>query len=147
MNRKTGPSLNELYYEFGYFEEIQVSKYFKGSEGQKAMQKLMENLRKDPPKEIGRQEVLYIKDYLEKTTTNMQQGSTKKDIDLPSSNVLQFILKDSSIVSVRPSGTEPKIKFYASCPSRSKLELNEAKKIVSAKIAAIKDDINRMIPE
>ncbi len=139
--------LNELYREFGYYEEIQISKYFRGAEGQKTMDSLMKKLREAPPEKIGRQKVLFIKDYLEKSTTNVETGVVKHNIDLPKSNVLQFLLHDTSIVSVRPSGTEPKIKFYASCPSRSGLELDEARNSVRSKLSAIRDDINEMIPD
>ena len=72
-------------------------------------------------------------------------GSTAKDIDLPSSNVLQFILDDEAIVSARPSGTEPKIKFYASVSSAPGTELARARAEAGDEIAAITEWINHQI--
>ena len=133
--------LNKIYEKYGYFEEIQISKYFKGEKGLATMNNLMEKLRCSPPKTIGGIKVSLVKDYLYGVTTNLDLSEKKKDINLPSSNVLQFICEDGTIITARPSGTEPKIKFYASCRSGIQKELSLAKNMVLEKINAIKEQI------
>jgi len=85
----------------------------KGKSGAEEIQKMMEGFRDDPPKTLGGSPVREIRDYLEQFSLNTLTGE-KSSIDLPKSNVLQFLLEDGSKISVRPSGTEPKIKFYFS---------------------------------
>jgi phosphoglucomutase len=136
--------LNELYAEFGYYEEIQVSKYFEGQEGQSIMSGLISTLRENPPKEIAGIDVVRMKDFLEKTTTEFPSGEKRDDIDLPSSNVLQFILEDETVVSVRPSGTEPKIKFYASVTRRND-DLDAAKRETADRLSKIRGFIDETI--
>ena len=87
-----------------------------------------------------------IRDYLDGTTLYLPLGERKKNIDLPSSNVLQFVLEDGSVVSARPSGTEPKIKFYASCTSPVKDSLEEAKREVKEKLEVVQRQIDGWIP-
>lgn len=139
--------LAELWKKHGYFEEILISKYFKGQEGLAAMKRLMDGLRKDCPKTLGGIGVAYMRDYLDGTTLDLAGGTRKKDIMLPSSNVLQFVLEDGSVVTARPSGTEPKIKFYASCTSGPGMELDAAKAEVTKKAGAIEEDLNALIGE
>lgn len=134
--------LNEIYEKYGYYKEILISKYFKGISGLEIMDKLMLNLRNNTPDELGGIKVLSLIDYKNGTTKNLLNGKTIKDIELPSSNVLQFILKDGSIITARPSGTEPKIKFYASCCSEKGLKLDNAKLIVEQKIKDIELSLN-----
>jgi len=93
--------LQELYKEFGYYKEGLTNIYRAGKEGAAEIQQIMKDYRSNPPKEIAGSKVVKVIDYLETEKTN-----------LPKSNVLQFISEDDTIVSVRPSGTEPKIKFY-----------------------------------
>ncbi len=101
--------LEQLYQKFGYFQETQISAEFPGNHGKSVMQDLMAHLRKGEhnwcSKNINR-----IVDY--KTGKTFMDGQSEKNIDLPSSNVLEFTLEDDSVIIVRPSGTEPKIKFY-----------------------------------
>lgn len=139
--------LNSIYDTFGYYEETLISQYFQGQSGLETMKKMMEDMRADSPKTIGGIKVAEMKDYRDGTTKTIADGSVNKDIDLPSSNVLQFLLEDGSIVTARPSGTEPKIKFYASCCAAIGTEHNEAVKIVSDKMKAIEADLKSMIPE
>ncbi len=134
--------LNEIYLKYGYFEELLVSKYFEGHEGLQKMQGIMDRLRSNPPSTFAGQAVVAVKDYLEGTTTVLSSGTREKDIDLPSSNVLQFFLSDMSIVTARPSGTEPKIKFYASCRTEPGTPLPEARRAVDEKIARITQELN-----
>ncbi|MFW6207540.1 MAG: phospho-sugar mutase [Spirochaetota bacterium] len=137
--------LNEIYSEYGYFQEILVSKAFKGMAGKEAMDGLMSRLRENKPVEIGGIQVSAVKDYQESTTTDMQSGTSARDIELPSSNVLQFILKDGSIVTARPSGTEPKIKFYASCRAPAGGDLEEARREVAGRLASIQQTIDNWV--
>ena len=120
--------LYELFFRHGWYKETLLSKGFKGEQGLKLMKALMDNFRSMPPHLLGGEEVLKIKDYLDGTITSFSHGSLSKSqgINLPSSNVLQFILSNGSIVSVRPSGTEPKVKFYISCHTRPRLKKSEA---------------------
>ena len=137
--------LNDIYKRFGYYEETLISQYFKGQSGLHIMDKLMSDLRTAPPETLGGIAVSAMKDYKDGTTRNLKTGEMDTDIDLPSSNVLQFVLEDGSLVTARPSGTEPKIKFYASICGVEGQELAEAKKDVAAKIRALEADINKMI--
>ncbi len=137
--------LNEIYLEHGYYEEALISQVFEGQAGIATMGKLMEQLRTDVPKTLAGIEVDTVKDYLDSTVKSAATGDKIEDIDLPSSNVLQFILKDGSKVTARPSGTEPKIKFYASCCSEPTDNLDAAKAEVGKKIEGIKEDIAAII--
>ena len=137
--------LDKIYEKYGYFQEILISKALKGESGAQKMDKLMEELRTNPPKTFAEVEIVQIKDYLDGTTLDLHSGQRKKTIELPSSNVLQFILSDNSIISVRPSGTEPKIKFYASCCESPDLQLDDAKGNVNKKINTVKEEINSLI--
>jgi len=128
--------LNELYGICGYWEEIGISKYFQGPEGPAIMQGIMEEYRKKPPSSLGGIEVERVRDL-----KNGAEG-------LAPSDVLQFFLKDGTVVSARPSGTEPKIKFYASC--RADLGsggLEAARAEAGRKLNAIKKDIRSVIGE
>jgi phosphoglucomutase len=138
--------LNDIYRRFGYYEESLISQYFKGQSGQDVMASLMTTLRSTPPSTLGGVTVTAFKDYQEGTTRNLVTSELDTDIDLPASNVLQFLLEDGSLITARPSGTEPKIKFYASICGEKGLELTEAKKQVSSKIKAIEKDIMAMMP-
>ena len=144
-HRRNGRSvldaLNALYQEFGYFHEIQISKTFKGQAGVEKMKNFMSKVRQTPPKTIGSLPLASFRDYLNGTTMDAD-GRKLKDIELPSSDVLQFALADGSLVTVRPSGTEPKIKFYASCRAPQGTPLEKAKKDVDAKLAAIDAELD-----
>ncbi|MBN2738785.1 MAG: phospho-sugar mutase [Spirochaetales bacterium] len=137
--------LNEIYDKYGYFEEALISQYFEGESGLKVMTGFMAMLRDEPPKLFAGEAVSELRDFKNGTTLWPQDGKKKQNIDLPSSNVLQFVLVDGSIISVRPSGTEPKIKFYASCCSEKGTPLKTAKQIVGQKIEAIKNEVKTLI--
>ena len=91
--------LDDLYKEFGYFEDRAISQNFPGASGSETMKAMMSSMRANPPKSLGGENVVKVRDCL-------------ADPELPKSNVLQFYLESGTIVSARPSGTEPKIKFY-----------------------------------
>ncbi|MGL1891760.1 MAG: phospho-sugar mutase [Spirochaetaceae bacterium] len=133
--------LNEIYETFGYYKETLISKYFKGISGIQIMEDLMTNFRVNTPTELGGIKVKSFIDFNQGTTKDIATGNSVKDIDLPASNVLQFILEEGSIVTARPSGTEPKIKFYASCCAEKGLKLEEAKVIVNKKITGIEKSL------
>ena len=105
--------LIDLYLEYGIYKEKLISITKKGKSGAEEIKAMMDRYRTAPPTSLGGAKVATIKDYKSSVSTDVQTGETTK-IDLPSSNVLQFFTEDGSIISARPSGTEPKIKFYCS---------------------------------
>lgn len=124
--------LLQLYTKYGFFQEKQVSITRKGKTGAEEIQKMMMDFRNNPPKQLDNDEVVEIIDYLETEKTQ-----------LPKSNVLQYLLKSGSKVSVRPSGTEPKIKFYFSIviPMKDKGEVETLQTIAFEKIERIKQEL------
>lgn len=105
--------LIDLYLEYGIYKEKLIAITKKGKSGAEEIKAMMDRYRSAPPTTLGGAKVATIKDYKSSVSTDVQTGETSK-IDLPSSNVLQFFTEDGSIISARPSGTEPKIKFYCS---------------------------------
>lgn len=103
--------LESIYEKYGYFYEETISITKKGADGAKAIADLMTYYRNNLPKEISGVKVESISDY-EKKEVYDNTGKKRKDITLPKSNVLQYILEDKTKITIRPSGTEPKIKFY-----------------------------------
>ena len=101
----------EVYEKYGYFKETQFTLTMKGAEGATQIAALMDKLRNDPPKAFGDLEVLKFRDYKKDVIVDMKTGE-KTTTGLPASNVLYFDLPDDNWCCVRPSGTEPKIKFY-----------------------------------
>lgn len=109
--------LLELYVKYGFYLESLISITKKGMNGQKEIAEMMEGYRKNPPATINGSPVVQLLDYQLQKGKNLQTGE-EWDIELPKSNVLQFLLEDGSKISARPSGTEPKIKFYFSVNTR-----------------------------
>jgi phosphoglucomutase len=105
--------LVDLYVQHGCYKEHLISITKKGMNGQQEIAQMMESYRSNPPKTLAGMEVSQLLDYQQQVATNLKTGS-KSPIQLPKSNVLQFLLEDGSKASARPSGTEPKIKFYFS---------------------------------
>ena len=137
--------LREIYREYGWYREILVSRYFKGQAGLAIMQGLMEQLRNSPPRKLGGTAVTAVKDYQTGETIDPADASRVKNINLPSSNVLQFIGDDGTVVSARPSGTEPKIKFYASVHTEAGVSDEQAEAALNGKIEKIEATINEWI--
>jgi len=137
--------LEEIWYDFGYYEELAISKVFSGMNGKKLMDGLIDRLRSNPPEQIATMQLTLVKDYKTGVTKNILQKNEKQDINLPSSNVLQFIFHDETIITVRPSGTEPKIKFYASSHSEPAIQLSMAKQKVAEKLKAIGAYVDSLI--
>ena len=135
--------LQQLYVKYGFYRESLVSLVRKGKEGAEEIQQIMVNYRTNPPKELAGSEVLFVRDYKSLEETNMRSGVVTP-IDQDSSNVLQWITADGTIISVRPSGTEPKIKFYfgvkADLPSVE--QFDDVQSQLEAKMLRIKMDLD-----
>ncbi|RTL48649.1 MAG: phospho-sugar mutase [Sphingobacteriales bacterium] len=134
--------LIELYMQYGFYYENLISITKKGMDGQKEIAAMMEGYRSNPPKSINNSQVVTLLDYESQKGTNLLTGE-QWAIQLPKSNVLQFITKDGSKISARPSGTEPKIKFYFSVhtrlPNKNEFDkkLEELKQKISGIIASM----------
>jgi phosphoglucomutase len=111
--------------------------------GQEEIAEMMQGFRQNPPKSLNGSEVVQLLDYQLKKGKNLSSGESW-DIDLPKSNVLQFILADGTKISARPSGTEPKIKFYFSVQSAlsSKEEFDNKLEALDAKIDSIIEELS-----
>lgn len=135
-------ALLDIYTEHGFFQEKLVSIYKKGRKGAEEIQRMLKNYRENPPSELGGSKIAVIKDYKAGKEKHIKTGNIT-DIDLPSSNVLQFVTEDESMVTVRPSGTEPKIKFYCSVNTglQSKQQFEETREGLEKKIDRMMDDL------
>ena len=101
----------DVYEKYGYYKESQYTITMKGIDGARQIAELMDKLRKNPPKAFGTRKVLKFRDYLNDRIVDMESGA-ETTTGLPKSNVLYFELPDDEWCCARPSGTEPKIKFY-----------------------------------
>ena len=144
--------LDDMYKEYGYFEDRSISKNFPGIEGVSVMKGIMTKLRTEGLKTLGEKKVLKIRDIQTSVSYDPNSPDKKEDVLLPKSNVLQFFLEGGTIVSARPSGTEPKIKFYintktevggAKCDGCLKATKEEASKLCDA----IENDINKILDD
>jgi phosphoglucomutase len=134
--------LIELYVQYGFYKENLISITKKGMNGQKEIADMMGAYRSHPPATINGSPVVQLLDYELRTGKNPQTGETWP-IELPRSNVLQFILEDGSKISARPSGTEPKIKFYFSVHTKlnSADEFDSVHDALNTRIEAIMHDM------
>ncbi len=132
----------DLYVQYGFYKEHLISITKKGMDGQQQIAAMMESYRNNPPKTINGSAVVKLLDYELQKGTNPQTGE-QWAIELPKSNVLQFILADGSSISARPSGTEPKIKFYFSVNTKlnSAAEFDKVNKELDDKIKAVIEDM------
>ena len=137
--------LEELYNEYGYFQDVAIAKNFPGSSGVDTMKNIMANLRKDGLKSLGGKKVVKIRDVGEQIIYDPANPAAKEKLDLPSSNVLQFFLEGGTVVSARPSGTEPKIKFYVNATVPVDKGLDAAKAEAKELCAAIEKEINAIL--
>ena len=140
--RKLFDKLIDLYVQYGLYKENLISITKKGMNGAKEIADMMKAYRDNPPKQIAGSQVVQLLDYQNQTDLNLQSGESKK-ISLPKSNVLQFILADGTKISARPSGTEPKIKFYFSVNTKldKAADFDAKEKELDDKIAAIIQDM------
>lgn len=134
--------LQELYVKYGFYREGLVSVVRKGKEGAELIQQMMVDFRQNPPKSILGSPVVKINDYKTLETLDVRTG-VKSPIEEESSNVLQWFTEDGTKVSVRPSGTEPKIKFYfgVKAPLASVADYDRVLAELDAKIEAIKAEL------
>ncbi|MDP4284413.1 MAG: phospho-sugar mutase [Bacteroidota bacterium] len=135
--------LIELYVENGFYYEQLISLTKKGMNGSKEIADMIQEYRDNPPKEIAGSTVMHLLDYQSQEKKNIATGETEK-INLPKSNVLQFITEDGSKISARPSGTEPKIKFYFSInmPLKDINDFDKTKQMLDEKIQNIINSMN-----
>ncbi|MFT3823147.1 MAG: phospho-sugar mutase [Chitinophagaceae bacterium] len=134
--------LVDLYVQYGFYKEHLISITKKGMNGQKEIADMMEGYRNNPPAAINGAAVVELLDYELRKGKNLQTGE-EWEIKLPKSNVLQFILADGSKISARPSGTEPKIKFYFSvhAPLNSAADFDKVQEELDGRIKAIIKDM------
>ena len=133
--------LAEVYKEFGFYLESLISITKKGKAGAEEIQEMMKNMRANPPKSIHGSPVVKVFDYQSSEVTDLT-NSEKEKLDFPRSNVLQYTTEDGTKISARPSGTEPKIKFYFSV--KGELAKNEDFEEVQN---SLKQKINSIIEE
>lgn len=115
-------ALLDLYHRYGHFQEKVLSVTLEGKKGQDKINQIMTNLRENSPKRFGESKVTYVEDFL--SSQRIFEDGIQETIELPKSNVLKFSMHDGSWIAVRPSGTEPKIKFYLSAVDGSKFEVD-----------------------
>lgn len=132
--------LIDMYVDFGYYKENLLNITRKGQQGEQEIKAMMERFRNNPPEKIIDSRVERLLDYKILKEKNLLNGKESK-LDFPSSDVLQFYLEDGSKVSVRPSGTEPKIKFYISVNAKlkSKSEFTKVSEQLDQKIKGIEE--------
>ncbi len=134
--------LLQMYVDHGFYKESLVNLVRKGAEGEQQIKDMMAKFRSDPPKTIGGDKIIRSLDYKTSLEKDLQTGQDKP-IKLPKSDVLQFYTADGSKISVRPSGTEPKIKFYISVHTKldSKQKFESVSVQLDKKIKALEQDI------
>jgi phosphoglucomutase len=130
--------LLDIYMEFGQFREKLVSLERKGKSGAEEIRSMMQDLRENPPKEIAASKLVKVSDYLNRIEKDIVAGKTTA-ISLPQSDVLQFFTADGTKISARPSGTEPKIKFYISAREKlaRKEDYDKVTEVLDARIGRI----------
>ncbi len=141
-NKSLFELLIDIYVEYGIYKEKLINIVRKGQEGADEIKAMMNNYRINPPEAINNSKVIKINDYDTLTSTDCLTG-LKSEIDLLKSDVLQFFLENGSKISVRPSGTEPKIKFYFSVNTKleSAGKFEETEKLLDQRIADIIKDM------
>lgn len=144
--------LDDMWKEYGFFEDRSISQNFPGSAGKEVMAGLMTKLRTEGLSVLGGKRVLEIRDIANAVSYNPEHPEQKTPLDLPKANVLQFVLEGGTIVSARPSGTEPKIKFYINARTEvggAKCDgcLASAKKISAETCDAITADIKNILAD
>ncbi|TCK80643.1 phospho-sugar mutase [Albibacterium bauzanense] len=135
-------ALLDIYSHYGYFKEKQVSLTKKGKAGAEEITEMMNQFRATPPKYLGGIEIVSIKDYNTSRSLTVSSG-LEEVIDLPKSDVLQFITSEGDVISIRPSGTEPKIKFYCNVKLAKgpHINYNESQRILDEKVDLIMKDL------
>lgn len=134
--------LLQMYIDYGYYKEGLVNLVRKGASGEQEIKDMMQKFRTAPPKQFAGSSVTQILDYKSSIQKDVKSGKETK-LDLPQSDVLQFYTEDGSKISVRPSGTEPKIKFYVSVKAdlKSKADFSNVTAALDARIKTIEKDL------
>jgi phosphoglucomutase len=134
--------LESLYVRYGLYKEHLISIVRKGKSGVEKIEAMMTRFRNEPPESLGGSDVVMMLDFQKRQSYDLI-SHLRYDISLPKSNVLQFITANGSIVSARPSGTEPKIKFYFSVrmPVEDRSQLAQAENGLNERIRALVDDM------
>jgi phosphoglucomutase len=132
----------DMYVKYGFYKEKLVSITKKGKSGAEEIVAMMERFRNNPPARLGGSKVVQLKDYALQKETDLVKNNSKA-LDFPKSDVLQFITEDGCIISARPSGTEPKIKFYCSvnAPLTSKADFDKVNDELEEKVNQIMSDL------
>ena len=143
--KEIGLSLYEMMVEmnrkYGLYHEDLISITKKGKKGSEEITKMMQAYRQNPPKSINGSKVLWLMDYMTREKRNLENGVIEK-MNFAKSNVLQFITEDGSKISARPSGTEPKIKFYFSVYQNITSSYSDSHQNLVNKVEAIQKDMN-----
>ena len=130
----------EMYEQFGYYKDVIQSVTMKGIEGLQKIQEIMNSLRQNPPAEFAGHKVVAVRDYKADTITDVITGAVKPT-GLPNSNVLYYELTDDAWVCVRPSGTEPKVKFYYGVKGTSLADADEKSDIMGKAVLDMVDSM------
>jgi len=135
--------LDDISLKFGHYTERLISVKREGISGSQEIEAMMDNFRNDPPSEIAGSKVVKISDYLKQVSTDINSNETF-NINLPKSNVMQFTLENGLKFTARPSGTEPKIKFYFSVnlPINVRSEVSSQKNLMNQMIKKVVKDLN-----
>lgn len=135
--------LQDIYLEYGYSKEVGISVVREGKSGAEEIEAMMKNFRENPQQELAGSKVVFIKDFAKLTGKDLIDNDTVT-LDMPTtSNVLQYFAEDNTKVSIRPSGTEPKIKFYIEVHAevKSREELADAEAAANAKIEEVRKSL------
>ena len=132
-NKTLFDAMQELYEKYGFFKEVQKSITLEGIDGTARIKNFMSFLKENPVKEADGKKVVLVSDYSKSERIDLASGKTEK-IDLPKSDVLEYVLEDNRRFIVRPSGTEPKIKFYFFVEGKSN---EDAEKLMSSLMKAV----------
>lgn len=132
--------LKELYVRFGFFKERMVSRTLKGKDGMEQIRSIMKHLRENPPAQLLGSSVVLFHDYKKRETVDMV-SDLRYEINLPESDVIQYVCADNTVVTVRPSGTEPKIKYYYGVRARldSEQDYDKINRLLDDKLDALND--------
>ncbi len=144
-NRTVIDYLEEIYKKYGYYIEGLQSITMKGLEGTTKINKIMERFRNNPPKNIGEHKVIKIGDIKKSELKNIIEDKVEKHYNLPASNVIILFFENNIKITLRPSGTEPKIKFYFAVAKKGVSNLEDAKKEADSTLEKIKKDFLQFV--
>lgn len=133
-------ALEMIHRKYGMYRELLVSQKRDGMKGAEEIKQMMEGFRNNPPDMLGQLQVVTLIDYLSGDCKDLRGGSVSK-VDLPASNVIQFILEDGSVITARPSGTEPKIKFYFSVNAKVHGDAEELMSALESRLQKLKEEL------